>query len=199
MQPKIVNGELRIKNGALSLRRMLRRFSIWRNNLRFMSARALSRWLVVSSAMLCAIGAFWAFSYFDQGDVRLTDRYVLSSSRGRVFLIYAGDDLSSYVGDEAEIDDPHPYDDVWVGIEHFKYVDYYGHPWLVFRVSYWLVAVPFFLFMVPFLVAYTRVERRRRMAFLHRRCPSCGYDLRETPGRCPECGLAIDRGRTRTP
>ena len=58
-------------------------------------------------------------------------------------------------------------------------------------MSFWLVAVPYW-FIVLLTAAppadWWRQQRRARHRKVEGRCPGCGYDLRGTPERCPECG-----------
>jgi hypothetical protein len=50
---------------------------------------------------------------------------------------------------------------------------------------YWLPLAAFTLIPAAWLASV----RRRRRAFKKGLCPTCGYDLRATPDRCPECGM----------
>jgi hypothetical protein len=52
-------------------------------------------------------------------------------------------------------------------------------------VPHWALALPAAVLPAVWTVRRLRERRRRRRAGF---CPSCGYDLRATPGRCPECG-----------
>ena len=45
--------------------------------------------------------------------------------------------------------------------------------------------------VLSFLIFHTLRGHRRRTLKLAGRCPHCGYDLRSSTDRCPECGNAI--------
>jgi hypothetical protein len=66
-----------------------------------------------------------------------------------------------------------------LGSFHFS-SGYWG---IIFLVPYWVV-VPACLISPALWVARRRRDRREGTV----PCPSCGYDLRATPKRCPECG-----------
>ncbi len=61
-----------------------------------------------------------------------------------------------------------------------------GHPFTVhrLRISYWLAAALFALMPAVFIIRTIR----QRMRYKPGQCRKCGYDLRATPDRCPECG-----------
>ena len=56
-----------------------------------------------------------------------------------------------------------------------------------FLVPYWSVALLTLLPSVAWIVTWFRRRRSPRAGL----CPACGYDLRATPDRCPECGRKV--------
>lgn len=79
----------------------------------------------------------------------------------------------------------------WFGLYEEREGHYFGggtaYPYREIRVPYyvlWWACLP------AVLIAGREVFflRRRRAAARAGRCASCGYDLRATPDRCPECG-----------
>ena len=56
-------------------------------------------------------------------------------------------------------------------------------------VAYWPVALLFALLPATWLMSHGRYWRERLRG--EGRCIRCGYDLRATPNRCPECGAVL--------
>jgi hypothetical protein len=77
--------------------------------------------------------------------------------------------------------------------------DYSAVPWTTCggRTRAWFVGVPFALPMALLILVplwglaclWRRMRQRQRV--VKGLCVKCGYDLRATPERCPECGLKV--------
>src|SRR5437016_13602150 len=87
-------------------------------------------------------------------------------------------------------------------MESRSQIVYYGPGGTRLNVAYRLAAVPMAIPAVLFgfypawevlIARRRRLRREKRLA--NGLCVRCGYDLRATPDRCPECGEAISTAR----
>jgi len=82
---------------------------------------------------------------------------------------FAGWDRTQYMGSEA----------------HRGFID----------IRYWLLAIVFGILPGIKTLNIVLASRRRRYRRSHGLCLACGYDLRATPDRCPECGTVPPKAK----
>ncbi len=57
----------------------------------------------------------------------------------------------------------------------------------ILTVKHWMLIPPLLIMPLLWLIGFVRRRRGKRAGL----CPVCGYDLRATPDRCPECGRSV--------
>jgi hypothetical protein len=70
-----------------------------------------------------------------------------------------------------------------VGADRYATGNSNVHFFYAYDMAYWILAVTFAI--LPAFWLWRRVRNRSKLPGL---CSVCGYDLRATPDRCPECG-----------
>jgi hypothetical protein len=73
----------------------------------------------------------------------------------------------------------------WHRVGH-QYVENGVGPYVLVEVPHWSIVVLTAILPIWQLVAFTKRRRARRSDLII--CANCGYDVRATPNRCPECG-----------
>jgi hypothetical protein len=169
------------------------------------------------SLLLCAGTVFlWTWGYVAEDSIERSRHWTaqtgirasyhrsymsLVSTRGRLMVMIRHDyDYIYYVGDShvnwqwaEDLPGPLPFhpETAWERIGFILTHEHSGtkqDPYFddvrIFGIPFWL---PTLLFGIPPLLMLRGMRRST-----HRRalglCPVCGYDLRATPNRCPECG-----------
>ncbi|CAA9586320.1 MAG: hypothetical protein AVDCRST_MAG88-3997 [uncultured Thermomicrobiales bacterium] len=77
-----------------------------------------------------------------------------------------------------------------------SWVTYTGYNGWFVQAPYWCILAATVFLPAVYTSRSWWVRRRRRLSRL---CLACGYDLRASPDRCPECGAAAVMGLTTAP
>jgi hypothetical protein len=174
--------------------------------------KRVRRWIsrgayCASVSLFLAMAALWVWSCWQapvfEYDPALRERYVIWAAQGRIcfdlIVLHGGSTYISrtwgYSTSPVNASESWGWecggtDDGWrfLGMQ-------YMHDLTVLsgRRQYYVIFVPFWMLMVPAsALPIARATKwhfgRRTWRMEHRLCLHCGYDMRASPERCPECG-----------
>jgi hypothetical protein len=162
---------------------------------------------LVSSLLLLLCVAAWVRSY-------LPEYFFLRVHRGALVLVFAGEQFAREIDPvnhpivgmpQARGNFPYDTEQIlsqarqWAG----RRPKGYGALWQAggfeviaydMRVGYFVLVIPFWMMCIPLaaLTAWTWVHwHRQRQRQLPGRCHKCGYDIRASTDRCPECATPV--------
>jgi hypothetical protein len=156
----------------------------------------MRRWIfTIASAVSLILCLIFLFNWFRSW---LPRNWEIESSDGRLVLIFwdGGIDEKSY---------HHPSapefvgaDQLWQDLYHTsdaKFLRFQVTSGLLGgSISFKIITIPFW-FLVPLTavlpIVWFRTRRRHRLRHKLGHCLQCGYDLRHSKDKCPECGSLI--------
>ena len=184
--------------------------------------RRLLNLLTALSLLLCVtVSVMWVRSYFRYDGLYLT-KVVGPDERPERRFFHARSSLGSVslcsTYQNCVRDFMNPYDRKLMGAGWVRTVRVESPPasiavgggWLGFQSKFEsdvheaqtrydrVVVLPYWLFATVLAITpvlWLRAWRHRRRRLVQSLCPVCGYDLRATPERCPECGARAVGGR----
>ena len=155
---------------------------------------------VLSLAVAVLVAASCAWSYWRADYISFVrsgarDSYILATPKGRIICVarhtdwpqlgvYLSQPGFGYLGSESAFADELPHAFLGIGCER-------GPSNTSTNLSETRISIPHAYLLIvfaalPAIRVYRRLRRRRLALVGH--CRVCGYDLRATPDRCPECG-----------
>lgn len=167
--------------------------------------RLFNALVVVSLVLFIATGALWVSSYWKSLEVyrdkTAAGEVSLISNRGIVayWRYWRPPSRHSSPAENRSVNHLIPmqireqaipgftFKQVWLALDLAKPTEFTFRDRRAVVVAHWLLATVWSVLPVIWLVSSRRHRRARRRLRLNL-CPACGYDLRATPGRCPECG-----------
>jgi hypothetical protein len=162
----------------------------------FSTAAALSLGLFVATV------ALWVKGYFVTESVRWSDQRAWQCwmhGRGQMMYLRAAADGLVHMAPNRQVEGEgkRVADAQWLVRDFVRFAGFAFGRGAGMGYTGWTVVVPMWFACVTFAVLPIvgfRGWRRRRRVDRAGLCSACGYDLRATPDRCPECGAV--RGGT---